>query len=549
LTVTKTVRDGEDWVDVIDAYYGDTVEFKIVVNYCNNSGNGNCLTNILVIDVLPAGLEYIETTLVEPEYEYDFEESGDTLVWDFGDEPICGQGSITIRFTALVIGGNYGENVNIANVTGTELCGSNYLSAEDNATVYIKPSVDVEKTVWDPDTQEWVECLDGVIKDVDVKFQIVITYYGRNIINCMRVEDEITGYCLEFADNVEIIYPNDDPVDEPWFDVSEDLKYITWEWGSDKKLNLCDKESIIIQFDANVTDYCYGCCEVKNWAYVWLGTCGEPTLYGEDCAEVDCRPHDPVFEKTVLYKGEWVDETYTYKGEEVQFKLELTYYGDYNLTEIVITDHLPEDILTYVGPTSLIAPMTIPIEWGVTVSEDGKTITWNSSVALNDSETLTIMFKAKVIGSTGDCVECGINLAEYTAVESEENEPKSGEDTAQVHAGDTIGIEICIRKRLHIGRISAYITNRHETLEDVDWTIKVTGGVLKRVKASASGTIESLPEYASKKVSLPWRSILRKGGRVKIIVTATPPGAGTVEKEFDGIAIGRIIIVKPFIRR
>jgi len=551
LTVTKMVQDGEGWGERIDAYYGDIVEFKIDATYHNQF----CLTDILIKDTLPAGLEYIETLSVEPECEYSFEESGNTLVWDFGKELICEQGSIIIRFTALVIGGNYGENVNIANVTGTELCGPNYLYAEDDAIVNIIPSVDVEKTVWDPDTQEWVELLDGVIKDVDVKFQIVITYYGEDVMNCMRVEDEITGYCLEFVDNVEIIYPNDDLFDEPWFDVSKDLKYITWEWGSNKTFNLYDQESIIIRFDANVTNYCYERCEVENWAYVWLNACCEPTLYGEDCAEVNCRPHDPVFEKTVLYKGEWVDEIYTYVGEVIQFKLDLTYYGNYNLTDIVITDYLPEDILTYAGPTSIIvtyagstsiiALVTIPIEWGVEVSEDGKVITWDTSAALNDSETLTIKFKALVIGSTGSCKECGTNVAEYSAKESCTEEPFDGENNATVHAGDEIEIDIRV-KRFNIGRVTAYIKNiGHEDLEDVDWTIDVKGGVLKRVNASASGTIESLPEDTSKKVSLPWRSILRKGGRVTIIVTATPPGAGTVEKEFDGIVIGRIIILFP----
>jgi len=546
LEVNKTVYNGECWVEEIDAYYGDVVEFKIDVAYDNPS---NCLTDILIRDALPAGLEYIETISVEPEiYEYDFDNSGNTLVWDFGEEQLCEE-SIIIRFTALAIGGNYGENINTVNVTGTEPCGPNDLSVEDSAIVNIRPSVDVEKTVWDPDAQEWVELLDGVIKDIDVRFQIKITYYGEDVMNCMGVEDEITGYCLEFADNVEIIYPNDDLFDEPWFDVSEDLKYITWDWGSNKTFNLYDQQSIIIRFDANVTNYCYERCIIENWAYVWLSACCAPTLYDEDNAEVNCRPHDPVFEKTVMYKGEWVDEIYTYKGEEVQFKLELTYYGDYNLTDIEITDYLPEDILTYVGPTTLIAPMTIPIEWGVKVSEDEKTITWDTTVALNDSETLTIEFKALVIGSTGSCTECGINKAEYIAVESCTEYEYDGEDTAQVHAGDEIGIHI-YAKWLHIGRVNAYIVNiGHDDLEDVDWTIDVTGGMLKRVNASASGTIESLPEYISAKVSLSRRSLLRNGGRVTITVTATPAGGATVEETFKGIVIGRIIIVRPLIRR
>jgi len=116
-----------------------------------------------------------------------------------------------------------------------------------------------------------------------------------------------------------------------------------------------------------------------------------------------------------------------------------------------------------------------------------------------------------------------------------------------VHAGDAIDIEIGIRKRLHIGRISAHIENiGHDNLEDVDWTIDVTGGVRKRVNASASGTIESLPEHTSAKVSLSRRSILRNGGRVEITVTATPSGGATITETFNGIVIGRIVYVRQF---
>jgi len=552
LTVAKTVRYGEQWVNDIDAYYGDIVEFKIVVDYYNYS---NCLTNVVITDTLPSGLEYIETISVEPD-EYDFGESGGTLVWDFGDMLICKQGSIIIRFTALVIEGNYGENINTANVTGTEPCGINELSAEDDAIVNIRPSVVVEKTVWDPDAQEWVEYLDGVIKDVDVEFQIIITYHGSGYITCLEVIDEFEGCCdcLEYLEGSdEFTYPNNDDFDDP--NVTIDGNEITWLWSSGLGIEflLGDGQSVTIHFKANVTHYCYPerdyCNTVVNNVDVDAWNCEscEP-LEDSDQAEVNCRPHDPVFEKTVLYKDEWVDEGYTYKYEEIQFKIELTYYGDYNLTDIVITDYLPEDILKYVGPSSLVAPMTIPIEWGVTIEDDGKTITWNSSVALNDSETLTIMFKAEVIGSNGDCEECGINLAEYAAVESCTAYEYGGEDTAQVHAGEPIGININIRKRLHIGRISAYIKSSHDDFEDVDWTIKVTGGVFKRVNVLASGTID-LPEDAPKKVSLPWKSrIVRRGGRVTITVTATLVGGETIEKRFDGIVLGRIILVRPLVK-
>ena len=544
LEVVKKVSDGYEWLDEIYADIDDIVHFKITITY-HAPDPDFWVEDVVVTDTLPPCLEFYEWA---PIFDIAFEVDGNVITWDFGEERFYNNSVITICFSAKVV--DYGVNVNHVEVTAEQACGET-ISGEDTATVKVY-GVKVEKTVWDADVQEWVEYLDGVIKDVDVRFQIKITYYGEEVMKCMKVEDNILGDCLEFADNVNIDYLGDGSFDDPFVEISENLKVIVWSWGENKTFNLYDQESIIIEFDANVTEYCYDekCCIAENWAYVCLGTCWPCTHYfGCDSASVNCRPHDPVFEKTVLYKGEWVDEGYTYIGEEVQFKIELTYYGDYNLTDIVITDYLPEDILTYVNPsTSLIAPTTIPITWGVEASEDGKIITWDSSAILNDGETLTIMFKAEVIGNTGDCEECGINVAEYAAIESCTEYGYDGEDTAQVHAGDEIGIQISV-KRFHIGRISASIKNiGHEDLEDVDWTIDVKGGVLKRVNKSALGTIESLPGGSSAKVSLPWRSILRKGGRVTITVTATPAGGATIEETFKGIVIGRVILVRPLIR-
>ena len=550
LTVTKTVWDREEWVpEIHDVVKGDIVRFNITVTFYNQSSCTNYAYDIVIEDLLPEDLEYKSTISPrEPD-----EIVNNTIIWNFTSDPdyyLSDGESLSIVFEAVA--DDYGEFKNEVEVTGIDFCTGKTIYDDASAWVHVEPRLDVEKEVWDPDEQKWVETLDGVIKDVDVRFQITITYHGPGYVTCMEVWDwfEEDCECLEYLGNEEFIYPDDpnDPLfNDPKITFGED--WVTYTWRSDLEIlfNLKDAESVIIRFDANVTDYCYD--EEDNTVINYVEACAwncedyESEVCGGDTAEVVCRPHDPVFEKKVWNGKEWAEETYTHVEGKVKFRLQLTYYGSYNLTNIKIVDYLPKDILEYIGPSSFYAPATIPIEWGVEYSDDKQTVWWNTTTALNDSETLTIEFYALVIGSTGDCEECGINRAEYTATESEEDKPKSGEDTAQVHAGDAIGIEICIRKRLHIGRISTYITSSHEDLEDVDWTIKVTGGVFKRVNALASGTV-SLSEDIPKQVSLPWRSrIVRKGGRVTITVTATPPGAGTIEKTFKGIVIGRFVFI------
>lgn len=550
LVVTKKVWDGDEWISPIyDVVKGDIVMFNITVTFNNyHPCQNNYIYDIIVEDYLPDGLIYKET--VEPREPDEFVDN--KLVWNFtdGEVELSDGESFSIIFTAVAE--EYGEQVNNVDVTAIEFCNGEPLSADAYATVYVEPRLDVEKTVWNPDAQEWVKELDGVIKDVDVHFQIIITYHGPGYITCMEVVDEFQGEseCLEYLEgSEEFTYPNDELFDDPEITVSENRKEVTFKWGSDLEIlfNLKDGESIIIRFDANVTNYCYyEYSPVINHVDAYAKNCEncEP-LEGSDQAEVNCRPHDPIFEKTVWNGKEWAEETYTHVGEKVRFKLELTYYGDYNLTDIEIVDYLPEDILEYV-PSIIIGSSTIPIKYGEEVYEDGKTVSWNIEGVLNDGETLIIEFYALVIGSTGACTECGTNIAEFSAIESE-NGPKIGEDTAKVISGDEINI--CINViRFGIGRVHVNIFNvGDEDLKNVEWTIEVKGSVLKRINVSASCTVD-LPGNSGATVSLPWRSILRKFGQITGTVTVTVPGSESIEKEFKGFVIGRIVLVRPLIR-
>ncbi len=571
IEVTKTVwnEETETWVAELDgAVVGDSILFNITVIYYNYNPYcpNNYAYNFSVHDVLPDGLTYVQTeTPRDPD-----EIQGENIHWNFSGEEITLKDEESFSIVFEVVAMEYDEFVNSVEVTANDFCQGGKLYDHDQATVHVEAGIDVEKTVWDPDQEKWVEHLGSVIKEKDVRFQIEITYYGPGYITCMEVYDEFQGECncLEYRGNEEFFYPNDDLFDDPVIDIHSDLKVVEFIWRSDlgKLFNLKDHESIIIQFDANVTDYCYcgeGYDTVTNYAGVYGWNCadGESRYEGQDAATVSCRPHEPVFEKTVAYneggKIFWVDETTARMEDIVTFKLELTYYGSYNLTDIVITDYLPKNILEYKNEVTLIvyrynetAAWVVTYEpFGGTVSENGTVIEFTIPTSLNDNEGLKLTFDAEVIGLTGDCEECGTNIAEFVGVESETQDEYSGSDDAMVKTFEKVPIDLCLSvKRLNIGKINAYIANNGAgDLADVAWTLTVTGGLLKRINIYDEGTVD-IPSGIVVSLSTPARSIVRKFGRVQVILTAEVDGE-TFNKTMNGFVFGRIILIRPLIRR
>jgi outer membrane protein assembly factor BamB len=77
-------------------------------------------------------------------------------------------------------------------------------------------------------------------------------------------------------------------------------------------------------------------------------------------------------------------------------------------------------------------------------------------------------------------------------------------------------------------------------LNDISWTIHVTGGTLIPVDKYAEGTIPRLEAGISKlKIVFPVFGL----GKIKIKATATIPGLTSIKKEVDGFALGPLIIV------
>ncbi|KYK32865.1 MAG: hypothetical protein AYK22_01725 [Thermoplasmatales archaeon SG8-52-3] len=271
--------------------------------------------------------------------------------------------------------------------------------------------IDVTKMVWDLESEEWTDYYETEMSE-KVLFNITITYhknsiFGNSAKDIQVIDNLPSGFLFEGSVNFNESFING--------------SLIYWNLSNDYGIILYDDESISIEFEVFVTEY----GEHENFVEVYAFETGcEWDLYGDAEATVYGVPPNPSFVKKVKNPetGEWVNETFQYVTETVTFKIELIYYGLYNLTDVKIVDYLPE--VTYFAGVSNIEPSN--------VSEDGKIIWWNLSEYLETDESLVIIYDAYVWGRTGDCSYCGINLAEYNAIENITWKDFNGEDIASI---------------------------------------------------------------------------------------------------------------------
>ena len=132
--------------------------------------------------------------------------------------------------------------------------------------------------------------------------------------------------------------------------------------------------------------------------------------------------------KTIKCDGEWIDTLQANLGENIRFKIEVTYHdtdGDgigYKLMDIIVNDTMPEG-LTYNGNA------TIEEE---SISTDEKTIIWDlEGIELFDEESYSFEFDA-VATAAGQ----QINNVNVTATETCYHETRWGEAQAVVTVDD-----------------------------------------------------------------------------------------------------------------
>lgn len=529
---TKTVwdKDTEEWVDETTAIIGETVRFNITIAYdMDDYYNDDPLRlyDINITDELPPCLEYIDGSATITPTKID--EENNTIYWNLTDA-LYDEESLTIFFDAVVIVSDETVNTNVAYMIAVE-CGIYNHDGDDTATVYVRDELVVEKEVWDGN--EWAENVDYVILNQTLRFRITITYYGPDTLDWMKVIDCLPTCCLNYTDNVVI-------TGAPDVEPTVDDGCIEWEWT--QGLEIENGDTVTIEFDAQVINYCYQkvCNSVKALA---KELCDGDLYYGyNETTCINCVPPDPILEKKVIDGNTWAEETDTFVGDTVTFKIELTYYGSSSLKDIEIVDELP-CCLIYADNVRIEIKRgdyvrIEPVNFSVDISEDNRTITWNiEEDELEDGETLSIEFDALVVDITSACGCNGINTAMYTASTGE----YEGSDTATVKSSEKAPVDLGIKIGIGIGHVCARIINVGDAdVSDIEWTISVYG---RRIDVSSAGTIETLEEGHSEPIFTPPKSIVRRFGRVKIFVTATV-GEDTFEKTACGFVWGRLIIVR-----
>jgi len=428
IDIEKKVWNGTAWADEVTEYVCDgeyTLDFCLKIS---NTGE-LALEEVVVTDVLPDFLSYSSSSITPDSVE------DNKIVWTIKEIPP--EYSVSILLTANI--DNMGEDDNYANVTTGDLFD------EDSVHVVVYKCIIFEKEVWDPEQQLWVDLLEKVQLGQIVKFRITITYYGseefQGMMKCMVVDDYFPDCCLEYVGNEIFTYPNDP--DDPLFDDPEITvagNHITYDWD-DVKFNFYPGETITIEFETEVIDYCYDI--VDNCAEVELKSCDgceeQVRIYGRDCASVNCIPQPPTFEKKVLDiladPPEWVDEGLGVVGGQMTFMLQYEYYGEENPTTLIFEDHLP-CVLSFTESNFFVAVLddgveqtdiTGYVEVDVYVSEDEtiKIVWFNiSDIEVTDGDTVYLGFVTDVIGATGDCEDCHVtNKAFLEVYKCTEEEP------------------------------------------------------------------------------------------------------------------------------
>jgi len=407
IEVSKTIWDGVEWVDTITAQIDDIIKFNITITfheYC-----GFKATDITVEDNLPSCLIYNRDSVIKHDglkFIGPHWISGDerTMIWyltkEFGIELFENSTSIQnvyIEFNATVIDITNldGEN-NTVDVIWLESCCGVTRYGHDEANIIVEeapiaPGIEIIKEVYDG---LWSDSGTFYVGD-DVEFKIMVSNTGDIDLTDVLVVDDLPSF---------LVY-NDDAI--PADDSSTD-HHIEWILGT---LNVGDSQ--VITYSANAISI----GDDDNVANV---TTFED-VSDEDNTNIIVKEYSEpiiILEKTVWNEtsDQWGESITAEVGDIVRFNITVTYYGDFVLYNINITDTLP-CCLVY-------ADNADPVESGIA----GNVIFWNlTSLILEDGDGYSIEFDAEVV-STG----INVNRANLVANECGEDIWEL-EDTATVY--------------------------------------------------------------------------------------------------------------------
>jgi len=147
IILNKTVRidDTQPWMDSVDIYLGETVEFRIKLT--NNGDEGTYdIDTMYVQDFLPSNLEYLPPANFEPSTITPTMFSEHYVEWKIDEKLGVGE-SFEIVFSAKAV-----LEENSENFASVECCKEHdWPKDNDTADVNVltcEPAVDIEKEVW-----------------------------------------------------------------------------------------------------------------------------------------------------------------------------------------------------------------------------------------------------------------------------------------------------------------------------------------------------------------------------------------------------------------
>jgi len=409
--VTKKIwnESSQSWVDSINAMIDDILTFNITIIYEPLLYNSSIVRNITVNDTLPNCLEYANNASVI----YGFDEilgesgiSGKTIFWNLSEgifEPYDIElwniskpqnanknDSVSIFYNATVIANTSpsGEQNNV-NVEGWETCPSRYVTGEDTATIIVEeistePCIEIIKEVkngiyWD----------DEVTVNIgeNVSFRLTINNCGPINLTEVNVIDNLPSFLTYNYDAI------------PTPDTSSDHQ-IEWNFSEIPAFG-----SEIITFSAHADEE----GDAFNVANV---ICCEQ-LSDQDQVKIQVVNYTANFtcEKLVYDEDsdEWVDILYANLNEKLTFKIVISYFGDYILYDLVITDILA-DCFEYANNATMNGVDTEPDIYDI----DNNTLIWEVDL-LENGDNITIEFDAFIV-IEDDC-QGSINLVEVTTNE------------------------------------------------------------------------------------------------------------------------------------
>lgn len=255
IELEKTVDHNGMWVESVSVFEGDDVTFRILVT---NTGTIN-LTMVQVVDTLPSFLTYNYDANLTPSSASDHQ-----IIWMIPQLDV--NETIELVFSAHATAGGIADNCAVVTT-----CQG--VSDTDCAHVIVSSMI-VEKQVWDPVHQLWVDEYDASVGDT-VRFRIKVSYIGDGSYTLynIHIRDELPE-CLDYADSAV-------PVETA---MSSDGKTIWWNLT----ISVPAGGSTSVEFNALVTETS-GCGPCINVVNVTANQCSGHTFYGEDDATVNAE--------------------------------------------------------------------------------------------------------------------------------------------------------------------------------------------------------------------------------------------------------------------